>query len=217
MFWSFGLFAGREGSYARGVTETSPAAEDPPASGSRPRRSDALRNIDAILDAAEQLLPERPRASMQDVAEAAGVHRATVHRHFASRDDLLAALRHRGLDAIQRILVEAADDDGDPAEALDRLIADTLRLGDRMRLWRILPTYDDLSDARSDALLAPLLHVMERAQAAGAVRGDVDARLLAAAWGGLVTSAMPHVANGAMDVDTATAYVRRMLGPSDAA
>ena len=39
----------------------------------RPRRSDARRNIESIVEAAAALLATNPRASMQEVAEAAGV------------------------------------------------------------------------------------------------------------------------------------------------
>lgn len=55
----------------------------------RGRRSDGERNREAVLDAASRLLAERPDAPLADVAVAAGVTRATVYRHFASRDALL--------------------------------------------------------------------------------------------------------------------------------
>ena len=63
------------------------------------RRADALRNRERILDAAERLFEQSPSATLADVAAAAGVARSTLHRRFASRDDLLAALRERPQDA----------------------------------------------------------------------------------------------------------------------
>jgi serine phosphatase RsbU (regulator of sigma subunit) len=62
------------------------------------RRADALRNRERILDAAERLFEQSPSATLADVAAAAGVARSTLHRRFASRDDLLAALRERPQD-----------------------------------------------------------------------------------------------------------------------
>jgi len=59
------------------------------------RRADAMRNRERILEAAERLLERSPSATLADVAAAAGVARSTLHRRFASRDDLLAALRER--------------------------------------------------------------------------------------------------------------------------
>jgi AcrR family transcriptional regulator len=59
------------------------------------KRADATRNRERILDAAERLLERSPSATLADIAAAAGVARSTLHRRFASRDDLLAALRDR--------------------------------------------------------------------------------------------------------------------------
>jgi serine phosphatase RsbU (regulator of sigma subunit) len=58
-------------------------------------RADALRNRERILDAAERLLEQSPSVTLAEVAAAAGVSRSTLHRRFASRGDLLDALRDR--------------------------------------------------------------------------------------------------------------------------
>ncbi len=60
-----------------------------------PRRADALRNRERILDAAERMLERSPSASLTEIAKAAGVSRSTLHRRFTSRDALLAALEGR--------------------------------------------------------------------------------------------------------------------------
>jgi AcrR family transcriptional regulator len=62
---------------------------------SDPRRGDALRNRERILDAAERMLEHRPSASLTEIAKAAGVSRSTLHRRFASRDALVAAVDDR--------------------------------------------------------------------------------------------------------------------------
>jgi AcrR family transcriptional regulator len=59
------------------------------------RRADALRNRERILDAAERLLEQSASAPLTEIAAAAGVARSTLHRRFASRDDLIAAVRER--------------------------------------------------------------------------------------------------------------------------
>ncbi|MGO4427746.1 TetR/AcrR family transcriptional regulator, partial [Streptomyces sp. MCAF7] len=52
--------------------------ESPPAR-SRPLRADAERTMTAILEAAERTLSRDPAATMEQIAEAAGVARTTVH------------------------------------------------------------------------------------------------------------------------------------------
>ncbi|MEM7152502.1 MAG: TetR/AcrR family transcriptional regulator [Myxococcota bacterium] len=59
-------------------------------------RSDRTRT--ALLDAAAEVLSRKPRATLADIATAAGVGRATLHRHFKSRDDLVQTLAKHALD-----------------------------------------------------------------------------------------------------------------------
>jgi AcrR family transcriptional regulator len=58
----------------------------------RPLRADAERSVRAILEAAEKVLAEDPAASVEQIAEAAGLARTTVHRRFASRQAIIDAL-----------------------------------------------------------------------------------------------------------------------------
>ena len=57
-----------------------------------PRRRDARRNRERIVEAATRLLAQSPAASLTDIAAAAGVSRSTLHRHFPHREALQAAL-----------------------------------------------------------------------------------------------------------------------------
>jgi TetR/AcrR family transcriptional regulator, mexCD-oprJ operon repressor len=176
----------------------------------RPRRADARRNIEAILDAATDLLAVHPRASMQEIAEAAGVHRATVHRHFPGRDDLLAAMHERALDQTYALLTDPALTGGDPATALERLTHAVLREGDARRTWRIAPPFAVSAD-RGPEFAQPLIALFTRGLAAGAVRDDVDPRSLASVWGGLVLSQLNLLAAGHVDLEQATATICRIL------
>jgi AcrR family transcriptional regulator len=64
----------------------------------RRQRSDAALNRAKILDAARRLLAENGDASIRQIAEAADVGRGTVHRHFATREELMDAVRRQARD-----------------------------------------------------------------------------------------------------------------------
>ncbi|MGW9214049.1 TetR/AcrR family transcriptional regulator [Embleya sp. NPDC055664] len=121
-----------------------PATAPPPA---RRRRADARRSIGAILDAARVVLGERPDASMEDIAGAAGVTRQTVYAHFPSRDALVAGLVESAAAEYAGLLDEADLDTAPPVEALTRF----LDAG-----WRFLDRYPLLVNAGAPRIPRPI-------------------------------------------------------------
>lgn len=88
----------------------------------------------AILDAAIQVLGCNPGAPMSEVAAAAGVGRTTLHRYFAERSELLAALGSEALAQVARAAERARLDDGTAIAALERLVRELFDLGDLLML-----------------------------------------------------------------------------------
>lgn len=186
------------------------SAKDP-----RPRRIDARRNLEAIVEAAVPLLCEQPRASVQQIAEAAGLHRATVHRHFPSRDDLLDELRDRAavMSAAELETVFAGATD-DPGQTLQRAAAALLRVGTRYRLYRYTTWRSATNESRALELSERIGALITAAQARGQVRTDLPAAQLVAAFGGLVTGMLPLVDTGTLSVEEAAQTVRTLMAAS---
>ncbi len=67
--------------------------------GARRRRSDAEQNFSRIIEAKVALLEDHPAPSIVQIATATGFARATVYRHFSSRNQLLDTPRRHALDA----------------------------------------------------------------------------------------------------------------------
>ena len=87
-------------------------------------RSTAIQDrvAEAILDAAADLLAQGGEPpSMNDVAAAAGVARATLYRHFPTREQLLQALTAAAIDATATRLAEADLDAVPVTEAIARV------------------------------------------------------------------------------------------------
>jgi AcrR family transcriptional regulator len=72
--------------------------------GIAPRRSDARANHEALITAAIEVFGRvGPAAPYEDVAEAAGVGRATLYRHFPTREDLFGAIFDGTLERLESL------------------------------------------------------------------------------------------------------------------
>ncbi|MFD9869205.1 TetR/AcrR family transcriptional regulator [Streptomyces niveus] len=146
------------------------------------RRADAQRNIDAILDAAVESFARRPDTTLAEIAKAAGVGRVTLYGHFASRADLVDAAMARVLEHGDAVL-EPLELDGDPAEALERLIATSWQLIHQSRSL-LVAAQAELSSARIRDLhagpAARAERLLARGQSEGVFRSDLPTSWLVA-------------------------------------
>jgi AcrR family transcriptional regulator len=89
-----------------------------------PRRSSPPPSRGRILAAVRELLAEGAfhAATVEDVADRAGVSRATVYQQFGSRFGLLDAICETIADNPSLVAIRAAVDEGTAAEALDAVL-----------------------------------------------------------------------------------------------
>ena len=88
--------------------------------GERPVRADARRNVARILEATTELIATDPGASMERVAAAAGVSRATLYHHFHSRDALMDTLTDQSIGEVTAALAAARPAEGPALDAMVR-------------------------------------------------------------------------------------------------
>ena len=86
---------------------------------------------EAILDAAINTLARNPGSSLSDIATRAGVGRASLHRYFPSRRDLIAAVSRQCMDEMDAVLEVAFEGTDAARERLSKLLEATVPLGDR--------------------------------------------------------------------------------------
>jgi AcrR family transcriptional regulator len=147
----------------------------------RQLRADAQANHKALLSAAVELFSERgAEVTYEEIAQRAGVGRATLYRHFPHREDLLAAILESIIAHLEDVAAELPADE----TRFIALFRACVELKDRT-----LPFIDLVTSAtpeptrqrlrvRFEALLAGPLR---DAQRAGIVRDDLspaDARVV---------------------------------------
>jgi AcrR family transcriptional regulator len=162
------------------------------------RRADAERNVLRIQEAAIRLWAEAPGAGVADVAAAAGVGRATLYRHFPTRESLLEAIRTQGLTDGEEAIEACRLDEGSATDALSRLMAAWLELGDRYRVVVANPSKPDNLDAaaREQRLAGAIQKVVERGQAEGEFSQDVPPVWGMSTVGALLVAAIQAVGDG---------------------
>jgi AcrR family transcriptional regulator len=138
-------------------------------------RADAQRSVAAILDAALAALTEDPDVSMAGIARRAGVVRATVYVHFPTREALVAAVTERAIAESTQAIRAAAPDEGDPREALARILAASWRTLGRYHALVTLNTR--LGPEHMRALHEPVAGLIGPLLARGRTAGDFNREL----------------------------------------
>jgi AcrR family transcriptional regulator len=141
----------------------------------RPLRADAERSVRAILEAAERVLAEATGASMEQIGEAAGLTRITVHRRFANRQALLEALAVSAKQQLLDAIGEARPDSAPALVALNRVTANVLRV---KSAWRFTLSHTTPHSETAAALWADIdrytVQLLTRAQNEGILAPDAD-------------------------------------------
>ncbi|MYR39977.1 TetR family transcriptional regulator [Streptomyces sp. SID4944] len=141
----------------------------------RPLRTDAARNREQLLAAAEEEFRERgPSASVAAIARRAGVAKGTVFRHFATKEDLITAIVAGHLDVLvaEAERLAAATDAGQALFDFLTVAADQRQQHDVDFLWT-LSEGDTEVNALRDRLHAGIETLVAQARIAGAIRSDV--------------------------------------------
>jgi AcrR family transcriptional regulator len=131
----------------------------------RPKRADARRNYDALTE-----------ASLEDIARRAGVGIGTLYRHFPTRQALLEATY---LEEVEALCASAAElSDLEPWDALVSWLNRFARYAATKKalaaeLLATIGMESDFFAACHTSIFAAGEPLLERAQAAGAVRPDV--------------------------------------------
>ncbi len=166
-----------------------------------------------VLRTAAALLSRKATATMDEVARAAGIGRATLHRHFAGRDALVRALEQMCIEEAEAALDTARIEEGPADEAVRRLVAASEPAAP---LLAFLVTENQLFEgdgqnegwARLDARLVALFR---RGQEEGTFRIDLSPAWLCEAFYGLIGSGAWAVADGRVAANDFSYMIAELL------
>jgi AcrR family transcriptional regulator len=145
----------------------------------RKPRADAVRNRERVLEAAKVVFNAGgPEASLEAVAKRAGVGIGTLYRHFPTREDLFEAVYRREVEQLSE-LAEQLKNAKDPVDALRRWLRSNVEFvatkkGMSAALALTFQSSSDLAAYSMDRLTKAIGSLLDRAVAAGEMRGDVS-------------------------------------------
>ena len=144
----------------------------------RKPRADAVRNRERVLEAAKLVFDAGgPEASLEAVAKRAGVGIGTLYRHFPTREDLFEAVYRREVEQLSELAEHLKN--GDPVDALRRWLRSNVgfvatKKGMSAALALTFQSTSDLAAFSMDRLTKAIGSLLDRAVAAGEMRGDVS-------------------------------------------
>lgn len=154
---------------------------------------------DAIIEAAFRTWSADPAASLEEIAALAGVGRATLHRHFAGRDDLIEKLGLLARAEMEARANAACVGATSHTDALRRIMAAMVALGDRH--WFLArafpPAATGTGAAREERPAeARFLSVIAEAMAEGTFHPDCPPAWIATSFDHLIHAAWGEVREG---------------------
>jgi len=173
-------------------------------------------DIDSLTDVALRVFAERgyDGASMDDVARAAGITKASIYHHVSGKEALLERGLGRALDALYAILDEPAAHDGRASERLHHIVGrvaeTTMQLLPELTvLFRIHGTSKSERNAveRRRAFDRLVTDIIAQAQRDGDVRGDLEPRLVARLIFGMSNSVVEWYRHGSLSREAIAAAV----------
>jgi AcrR family transcriptional regulator len=170
------------------------------------------RTRSAILSAAASVFARNRSATLADVAEAAEVGRSTLHRYFADRDELINSVVADSYQAIQQSVVNADVEHGAPLEAMRRLVAGMVELGDRLLFLfgepRLAEEYIE-REPDQPPVVRPVIQLILRGQQDGVFTSEVSAEWIQHVLWSLVYTACEMSGRNMMSRHEATSTVIR--------
>jgi len=174
-------------------------------------KGEVLRDLTAaaIIESAATLLAERGEAvSMEEIASAAGIGRATLYRYFPNRDELLSAMAAASVQELAARIEQANLEAVPFEEGLARLARGIIAIGSKYKYIALSGHSAQLAETYPDfegKVIEPVRALFRRAIAQGSLREDLTPDVLMDLFSGLIRGALDATAAGRRGVEESAA------------
>lgn len=169
------------------------------------------RTLTAVIEAAIRLLSVDPGVTMSDIARAAGVGRATLHRHFAGKADLLRTISARCIEETNAAVLAADVPDGVAVERLRNMLGSVIPLGDRYAFLLLQGLQDEGLRKAHETQMDWVGLLIGQLKAERAIAEDVPISWAVALLDRVIWTAWTVVSTGALSTDEAVELALRTL------
>ena len=167
----------------------------------------AVKSRKALIEAGLAELPVNPTASLTEIAEIAGIGRATLYRHFASREALIEEILAVSFDDLINALMPMENENLRGKKAMLRAVELMMPLADRLRFlssfWlegeRVLS-----KDPRYALMEEETIQAIEQAKEDGDIRSDLPTRWVMNTYDSLIFSAWEMNTRGEASIEEVT-------------
>jgi TetR/AcrR family transcriptional regulator, mexCD-oprJ operon repressor len=161
----------------------------------------------AILDSVARTFSDRGSAvSMTEIASRSGVGRATLYRHFPTREALLSELQRVAVEDVGEGLRSADLDALDVPAALERAVRVVLAVGHQYAV--VVREQVPVPRSVADELVRdPIRGVLARGQAEGLLRAECTPAWLEDMFVGLIQAGLQQIVRRGADLDSTARMV----------
>ncbi|MEM7480793.1 MAG: TetR/AcrR family transcriptional regulator [Acidobacteriota bacterium] len=180
---------------------------------SRTQRGPRRSTREAILDTAALVLTESPSASMAALAQAAGVGRATLYRHFPSREELVKELSLEAIRLTDEATAPVFERYQNAATALREMIEALVPFGDRYHFLanETQAGADPQVASETNRQLSELAAFVDQAKTEGFFADDLPTEWIVAVIDSSIWAAWHSIHRGVMAPGDAARLVYRTL------
>lgn len=159
---------------------------------------------DAIIQAGFELLSGHPSASLNDIARKAGVGRATLHRHFAGREDLIRSLALQALQDMDEVVERALANATSYTEAVWLTLKTLVPLGARYGFLLSEAASDPAIEAEYERQAGAMSELVSEAVAEGGLDASIPVSWYVRSFDALLIAAWEAVNDQELTPDQAT-------------